>query len=85
MKLTPLGEMDLTYVGLSLDFVEYGVGGQYYGAMEGTWRSDRISGNLRLTNIAEKRADNVNAPTLRGVLRTDDEATMFGEMNGLSC
>ncbi len=84
MKLTPLGEMDLTYVGLSLDFVEYGVGGQYYGAMEGTWRSDRISGNLRLTNIAEKRADNVNAPTLRGVLRTDDEATMFGEMNGLS-
>ncbi len=84
MKFTPLGEMDLTYVGPSLDFVEYGVGGQYYAAMEGTWHSDRISGKLRLTNIAQKRSDNVNTPTLRGVMRTDDGATMFVEMNGLS-
>ena len=84
MKLTPLGEMDLTYVGPSLDFVEYGAGGQYYAAMEGTWRSDRVRGRLRLTNIAQKRVDNVNTPTLRGVLQTDDGATMFVEMNGLS-
>jgi hypothetical protein len=28
--------MNLTYVGPSLDFVEYGVGGQYYAAMKGT-------------------------------------------------
>ncbi|HVH64757.1 MAG TPA: hypothetical protein VM674_01885 [Candidatus Acidoferrum sp.] len=84
MKLLPLGEMDLTYVGPSLDFVDYGVGGQFYGGLEGTWRSDRISGKLRLTNIAQKRADSVNTPTLRGVVRTDDGATMFVEMNGLS-
>jgi len=84
MKLTPLSEMDLTYVGPSLDFVDYGTGGQYYAAMEGTWRSDRVSGRLRLTNTAQKRADNVNTPTLRGVMQTDDGATMFVEMNGLS-
>ena len=84
MRFTPLGEMDLLYVGPSLDFVDYGVGGQFYAAMEGEWRSDRITGRLRLTNIAQKRADNVNTPTLRGVLETDDGATMFVEMNGLS-
>jgi hypothetical protein len=83
MNFTPLGDIDLTYLpGVTL--VEYGIGGQYYGAMEGTWRGDRISGKLRLTNIAQKRADNVNTPTLRGVLETDDGATMFVEMNGLS-
>lgn len=84
MELIPLGEIDLTYVGPSLDFVDYGAGGQYYAAMEGEWRSDRISGRLRLTNIAQKRVDNVNTPTLRGVMETPDGAAMFVEMNGLS-
>lgn len=84
MELTPLGEMDLTYVGPSLDFVDYGAGGQYYAAMEGDWRSDRISGKLRLTNVAQKRVDNINTPTLRGVMETADGAAMFVEMNGLS-
>ena len=84
MKLTPLGEMDLLYVGPDLGFVDYGVGGQFYAAMEGEWRSDRITGRLRLTNIAQKRADNVNTPTLRGVMETADGAALFVEMNGLS-
>jgi hypothetical protein len=84
MKLTPLGQMELTFVGPSLDFVDYGVGGQYYAALEGTWSSDRLRGRLRLTNIAQKRADNVNTPTLRGLLQTDDGASLFVEMNGLS-
>ena len=84
MEFIPLGDMNLTYVGPSLDFVDYGVGGQYYATMEGRWRSDRLSGKLRLTNIAQKRPDNVNTPTLRGVMQTDDGATMFVEMNGLS-
>jgi hypothetical protein len=84
MKFTPLGEMELLYVGPGLDFVDYGVGGQYYAAMEGEWRSDRITGRLRLTNIAQKRVDNVNTPTLRGVMETTDGAVFFVEMNGLS-
>src|ERR1700694_1234873 len=83
MKFTPLGELNLTYVG-PLTLVDFGVGGQYYADMEGTWLSDRVTGNLRLTNIAQKRADNVNTPTLRGVLETRDGATMFVEMNGVS-
>jgi hypothetical protein len=83
MNFTPLGDIDLTYLpGVTL--VDYRIGGQYYGDMEGTWHGDRISGKLRLTNIAQKRADNVNTPTLRGVLETEDGATMFVEMNGLS-
>ena len=71
MRFTPLGEMDLLYVG-PMTLVDYAAGGQYYAGMEGAWRSDRISGKLRLTNIAQKRADNVNTPTLRGVLETED-------------
>ena len=83
MNFTPLGEMDLTYVP-GTAFVDYGIGGQYYGAMEGTWHGGRIGGKVRLTNVAQKRPDNVNTPTLRGVLETADGATMFVEMNGLS-
>jgi len=84
MRFTPLGEMDLLYVGPSLDFVDYGAGGQFYSAMEGEWHSDRITGRLRLTNIAQKRVDNVNTPTLRGVMETADGAAFFVEMDGLS-
>jgi hypothetical protein len=84
MKLTPLGKMDLLYVGPSWGFVDYGAGGQYYAALEGEWRSDRITGRLRLTNLASKRIDNVNTPALRGVMETDDGAAFYVEMNGLS-
>lgn len=83
MKLTPLGEMDLAYVG-PMSLVDYGAGGQYYAHMEGTWRGDRISGKLRLTNLAQKREDNVNTPALRGVLETGDGANLYVEMNGIS-
>jgi hypothetical protein len=82
MKFTPIGEMDLTYV--AVDFVDYGIGGQYHGTMEGQLRTERVSGRVKLTNIAQKRSDNVNTPTLRGVLETDDDARVFVEMNGLS-
>jgi hypothetical protein len=82
MKFTPIGEMDLTYV--AVDFVDYGTGGQYHGTMEGQLRTERVSGRVKLTNIAQKRSDNVNTPTLRGVLETDDGARVFVEMNGLS-
>ncbi len=82
MKFTPIGEMDLTYV--AVDFVDYGIGGQYHGTMEGQLRTERVSGRVKLTNIAQKRSDNVNTPTLRGVLETDDGGRVFVEMNGLS-
>src|SRR5579864_7717390 len=82
MKFTPIGEMDLTYV--AVEFVDYGIGGQYHGTMEGQLRTERVSGRVKLTNIAQKRSDDVNTPTLRGVLETDDGARVFVEMNGLS-
>lgn len=83
MNLIPLGDLDLVYVG-PMVLVDYGVGGQYYAHMEGIWHGDRLSGKVRLTNLAQKRVDNVNTPTLRGVLETADGATMYAEMNGLS-
>jgi hypothetical protein len=82
MNFTPIGEMDLTYV--AIEFVDYGIGGQYHGSMEGQLQTERVSGRVKLTNIAQKRSDNVNTPTLRGVLETDDGARVFVEMNGLS-
>ena len=83
MKLVPLGDMDLVYVG-PMVLVDFGAGGQYYAHMDGTWSGERLRGKLRLTNLAQKRADNINTPALRGVLETDDGATIYVEMNGLS-
>jgi hypothetical protein len=52
--------------------------------MEGSLTGDRISGTLRLTNLAPRRADNVNVPTLRGVFTTDDGARVWVEIDGLA-
>jgi hypothetical protein len=43
-----------------------------------------VSGELRLTNLAGRRADNVNLPTLRGVLTTDDQALVWVELDGIA-
>ena len=64
MELIPLGEVELRYT--SLASLDYGAGGQFYGTMEG-W----LHGDLRLTNVAPRRPDNVNMPSLRGLLTTE--------------
>lgn len=83
MKLEPLGEMELLS-GPWVTFVDYGSGGRIFATLEGSWHSERISGKLRLTNLATKRADDVNVPTLRGVLETEDGASIFVEIDGLA-
>lgn len=35
-------------------------------------------------NLAQRRSDNVDCPTLRGLLTTDDGATAYVEWNGLA-
>jgi hypothetical protein len=82
MELIELGDLELTYT--SLDSLDYGSGGQLYGTMEGRLAGERVSGSLRLTNLAVRRADNVNLPTLRGVLTTDDGATAWVEFDGIA-
>jgi hypothetical protein len=77
-----LGEVALTYT--SLDSVDYGIDGQLYGTLEGRVDGDRVSGELRLTNLAPRRADNVNLPTLRGILTTDDQAIVWVELDGVA-
>jgi hypothetical protein len=39
---------------------------------------------VRLTNLASRRPDNVNLPTLRGVLTTDDGAAIWIELDGIA-
>jgi Protein of unknown function (DUF3237) len=82
VELVDLGDLDLTYT--ALESLDYGAGGQLYGTMEGRIVGERLQGELRLTNLAPRRADNVNLPTLRGVLATDDGATVWVEMDGLA-
>jgi hypothetical protein len=82
MELFELGELALTYT--SLDSLDYGGDGQLYGTLDGRLDGDRLSGALRLTNLARRRADNVNLPTLRGILTTDDEAVIWVELDGVA-
>jgi len=82
LDLVELAGVDLTYT--TLESLDYGSGGQLYGTMEGSLRGDRIRGRLRLTNLAARRTDNVNLPTLRGLLTTDDDAAVWVELDGLA-
>ena len=81
MELKRWGRMDLKYEWM--DFVDYGVGGQYTGLITGKFEADRLSGSLRLVNIPANRPDNVNTTTVRGTLTTADGARVFLEMNGI--
>ena len=82
MEFVELGELELTYT--SLDSLDYGSDGQLYGTMDGRLVGDRVKGELRLTNLAPRRADNVNLPTLRGVMTTDDQAAVWVELDGVA-
>jgi len=71
MKLTPICEMKMHYTWI--DFVDYGVGGQYVGMLEGTVTGDRLRGTLKSVNVPAKRPDNVNCPATTSLsLRTGD-------------
>lgn len=82
MKLIPLCEVNLRYT--SLESLDYGAGGQIYGTMEGTVTGENLNGELRLTNLAQRRPDNVNMPHLRGVLDTSDGAKIYVEITGIA-
>ena len=82
MRVDKLGDLDLRYT--SLEMIDLPPGGQIYGTMEGRLDGPRLSGSLHLTNLAARRADNVNLPTLHGVLRTDDGAAVWVELDGIS-
>lgn len=64
MNFTHLADSEYRYT--RLDFLDYGAGGQFYGALEGSVTGERLNGTLRLTNLAMKRPDDINLPTERG-------------------
>lgn len=82
MDVNPLFEGQLRYT--SLEALDYEAGGQLYGTMEGEVTGERLSGSFQLTNLAPRRPDNVNCPTLRGILLTGDGASLYVEWNGLA-
>jgi Protein of unknown function (DUF3237) len=82
MNLSPLCEMEMDYTWT--DFVDYGVGGQYVGTLEGTVKGDRLRGTLKSVNVPAKRPDNVNCPAFRGIIVTDDGAKIYFEFNGIA-
>ena len=82
MEIVELASVQLTYT--SLESLDYGAGGQLYGTMDGSVRGERLNGRLRLTNLASRRPDNVNLPTLRGILTSDDGASVWVEIDGIA-
>ncbi len=82
MELVPLADVVMVY--RTLEYLDYGAGGQLYGTLDGTVSGDRLAGTLQLTNLAAKRPDDVNLPTLRGVLTTSDGATVWLEADGVA-
>jgi hypothetical protein len=82
VNLVPLATFDFAYV--SIERVDYDVGGQFYGQLEGTLTGERLSGGLAMTNIAQARPDGINTPTLRGTLTTDDGARVWLELDGIA-
>jgi hypothetical protein len=82
VQLGELARVDLRYT--TLEVLNYESGGQIYGTMDGSLTGDRLSGKLRLTNLAARRPDNVNLPALRGVLTTYDGAPVWVELDGIA-
>jgi hypothetical protein len=82
MELMLLGAVELRYT--SLDVLDIGNGGYAYGVMAGSITGERLSGALQLTNLARRRPDNVNEPTLRGLLTLRDGARAWVELDGIA-
>ncbi len=82
MDLAKLATVELTYT--ALEALDFGSGGQLYGTMKGSLAGDRLHGTLTLPNLARRRPDNVNLPTLRGLLTTDDGAVVSSELDGVA-
>jgi hypothetical protein len=82
VELVELGTLHLVY--RSLESVDHDGGTQFYGVMEGAITGERLQGTIELTNLARRRPDNVNTPTLRGMLTTDDGEQIWLELDGLA-
>ena len=82
MQLQFFGDLDVRYT--RLEYVDFGAGGQYVGVLQGTFKGQRLSGDVFLINSPPKRPDNVNLPTISGVLTTAEGAKVFMQLNGIS-
>ena len=82
MNLVPFADLELEYV--DLERVPLEAGARFYGHMNGRLSGGRISGSLRLTNLATGRPDGVNEPALRGLLTTSDDVDVWVAFDGIA-
>src|SRR5215212_1460645 len=82
VNLVSLADLEIAYE--ELEIVDYGPNGQAYGKMTGRFSGERLEGEVTLTNLAMLRADGVNQPTMRGILKTADGADIWVELDGLA-
>jgi Protein of unknown function (DUF3237) len=82
MNLVSLADLEIAYE--QLEVVDYGPSGQAYGKMTGRFYGERLAGKVTFTNLATLRADGVNQPTMRGILKTSDGADIWVELDGLA-
>jgi hypothetical protein len=80
-----VGTLALRYVPGD-EFIKYETSGagQFFGSMEGRLELEGLAGNVRLTNLALRRADGTFEPTLRGVVTVDEGVVFYVTIDGLS-
>jgi hypothetical protein len=75
--------MELRYTWI--EFVDFGAGtGQYVGTLEGMVKGERLNGSVKFVNVPAKRPDNINCPSMRGILTSSDGAKLYVELNGIA-
>ena len=83
MRLSHLCTLNLSYVGEFHLVRPYGnEAGAGWGVGEGTVTGERLSGTVQWSNHPARRGDGTMLPSVRGVIRTPDDAEVMIEMSG---
>jgi hypothetical protein len=84
MKLEPLCRLSMRYVESAWARPFGGEEGAGWGSGDGTVTGDVLRGTLRWSNYPRRREDGVWTPNVRGVIATDDGASIMLSMHGQS-
>ena len=83
MRLEHLCDVDMKYVGETVDMNPYGrAEGEWFGQLEGVLRGPKLNGQLHWANHARQREDGVWCPDAHGYVTTKDGAKIFMTMRG---
>lgn len=83
MRLEPLFDMDLKYVGETVEVQPFsGEEEEWFGELEGTARGPKLNGTVRWANHARRREDGVWCLDVNGFVTTEDGAKILMTMRG---